>query len=369
MKKDLTVGILVSGLFAIVALMVFVVLPPVGLVVDRAVPVHPVELSPSNPPPPREVKTQDAPAATEPVMNISVKTAKDGRYVKVEYVGSVNLPTGTRIHLRIFDMGESVVSGKIVPLATPTSRRIFVREGKFKGILFTRTIGNYQLHVTVPPKSQEPKVKAQLDNVPGLRSWKFKVRGWDDSIIKQLGPGLDEMDNLILECKRVVESYKTAFSSEANFIKSEKKIIVLGKKFQRKLRASKASALYTAAFGQLDLSIGELRVRIDASARQARTRVNHRDPDKELWMNARGEIDFDVLNWYVNEASVTSGRELCLWAIGLIRDNDGEVGEELTGLLTKYAEHPGVSPYVKELLTPEMELIDRLESRVRSAGK
>ncbi len=229
--------------------------------------------------------------------------------------------------------------------------------------------GAYAVYVMYLDEFQRQTVKDQLKGKVDKKLWKFEFLAWTDDLIPQLGPKLEEIAVLARESTAMLKRFDDAVQGEATWKAMQKDLVALNAKLQRKLETSDAKAFFPASLNQIFYTIRSVQGTSPyfhfENGKFAGGRSYHAD-NQEIKSHRNEPFTFMNLQKYVDEAVPLAGREMGLW---LVKDmkRAGLVRPDVQAALKKYAEHPGLAPFVERLAAATPTDLDALEKDLRGA--
>lgn len=286
-----------------------------------------------------------------------------------ELSGKVDLPDGATLSFMAYRVEESFAGGKLVfGSKIASSGRTHVSRKKFNYVSAIDAPGPLLVYVTLQDEYQSKKVLPIVQESAQVRRWTFNFPAWDDNLVKDLGPKLDEIDRLVTDTLRTVEQFERACESKEGWLREAKRLEREGASMKNKLNRSDVESIYPAAYSQLWYTMRNITGTAPyfvwgEDGKFAGGKSYHAKAEK-IETYREEEFTYDNLKRYATEASVLAGREFALWAVKDLRRTGGRLSPDLRRQIEKYKEHPGVAPYAERLLIvtedKDLEELDRV---------
>jgi hypothetical protein len=284
--------------------------------------------------------------------------------------GACPLPDGVILKVNLSHVTESVSGATIQPFfagagngTTEIEGKKFLYDGPIEGP------GKYNVVVAIVDDLQEKHLVAEVKKKAGVkRSWQFEFLVWNDELVTQISPKLNEMHQMVTETRELIKKFERASANKEGWAAESKPLVAEGTKFQAKLEHSELKGYYPAAISNLYYTVRNVvnnapYYTYGADGKFSGARDYHADGEKVKTFRGE-EFNWDNLKRYIEDALPIAGREFCLWIVKDIR-RTGASRTELTEAVKAQKAAPGVDFYQERLMKAGISDIDALEADIR----
>lgn len=290
-------------------------------------------------------------AQDAPVLRCKTAPAK-GRAMSIEGTAP-SLPDGTDLRLFLFPARESLDAGKLV---------LSPQEPRARGVAKVDK-GKFAAEIQVP--AGPGAFHASVQSVVPPKKWdNLYVAGWDEELVKTLGPALREFDPLVDEGKKYVERVAAASATKRAWDAARKELEDALVKWMDKVESSEAKKVYPAAAGSLvnwvqDVGVASRKFKFPGEKLGAVEDVYgpHKDPDGKPYAPANYRKALERL-------PEVAGREFSLWIVK-DRRRAGSLTPAAAEAVKGAASRAGVSAFARRL-EGAAENLDALEKDLRA---
>src|ERR1043166_1619744 len=327
---------------------------------------------------------QDQPDKPQDVM-LSVKASSLKESTpQLTLSGTANFREGTALNITLERLPEQLNGTKLIARSEVLGGRpVEVQGKKFHEELPVPGPAPYLIHVTIADEFLKESLKKSLKNIP-VRVWHFKLAGWGDDVIHNLGPKLLEIDSIAREALTIVEKVEKVAGSESSYVQERKKVenhddeLKLTKEAEAAMketakliaRIEKADlkTLFPASYGELTLSIGTMYGNAQhfhyENGKFAGAKSYH-SGTTGLKDHTGQPFSFDNVKKYLQQLPSVSGREFSLWIVKDLRRTGCRMRSEITDALKTYGKRPGIDFIAERLAQATAGDLDAFENEIR----
>lgn len=294
-----------------------------------------------------------------------------GRSSILRFDGNGPLPDNAVLKVRVQPLVEQWAVDRLATVKLGEGGSLSqVRNRKFGIELSVDGPGLYSVTVELLDEFQNPQLMQSMKGKYKPRTWTYQFHAWDDKMVEQLWPKLQELDGLIAEAQAMLRKFELACQTEQSWQAQAKALTQEnGKLLQELERAKELRAFFPAALNQAYYTIrnvqGTANYFVWKAGQFAGGKSYHAD-NEEVKTFRNEAFTYANLRRYVEESLNIAGREFCLWILKDAR-RAGEVRPEAVAAVQSAKAHAGVAEFAAQLEALKMEEIDVLEPAVRRA--
>lgn len=294
-----------------------------------------------------------------------------GRQKSLRFDGNGALPDNAVLKITVNPLAERWAADRIDSVNLGADGSVTqVKNRKFDLELDVAGPGEYGVKVELLDEFQSPQLMQSIKGKYAPRAWTFKFHAWDDRMVEQLWPKLQELDGLIAEAQAMVRKFELACQTEQTWQAQAKALTAENAKLLQELeRARELKAYFPAALDQVFYTVrnvqGTSNYFIWKEGTFAGGKSYHSDNEEvKTWRNE--QFTYANLRRYVDEGLHIAGRELCLWVLKDAR-RAKDVRPEAVDAVKSAKAHAGVAEFAAQIEALKLEEIDTVEQAVRRA--
>jgi hypothetical protein len=321
---------------------------------------------------PSRAESQDKADALQFDLTCKTPSFKTRRPVLV-LNGSLALSDGIIVKVNLSRAGEGMSGNEIIPSyvgagngTAEVAGKKFVYDTPIEGP------GKYVVQISLVEELQERPLAAEIKKKAGdKRTLQREFLVWNDELISQISPKLNELHTLITECREMAKKFERATLSKEGWGSESKGLVLEGQKLQNRLQNHELHAYYPAAVNNLFFTIRNVvnnaqYYTFGADGKFSGARDYHAD-DQKVQTFRKEDFNWDNLKRYIEESSGIGGREFCLWIIKDLRRTAGQMRPEIVDAIKSQKAAPGVDFFQDRLQKATITEIDALEKEIRGS--
>jgi hypothetical protein len=318
---------------------------------------------------PASVESRDQDDPLQFSLNCKPPSFKNRRPLIV-FNGTCALPDGVILKVNLSRVAEAVAGTMIQPTYFGEGNGTAEIGGK-KFIYDTHIDGpaKYNVQISLVEDLQQKHLVPELRKKAGAaRTWQREFLVWGDELIGELAPKLNEVHELITECREIVKKFEKASTSQQTWAADSKPLVAEGTKLMGKLEHHPLQAYYPAAVNNLYYSIRNVvnnapYYTFGPDGKFSGARDYHADGEKVKTYRGE-EFNWENLKRYIEDSLPIAGREFCLWIVKDIR-RTGVSRPEIVEAVKAAKAAPGVDFFQERLQKASISDIDVLEAEIR----